>query len=82
MFFDVKLVHTTLMKICRIVYLLAVTLGAFASTTTLAQNAKVGATLRAEPSASGKAVKVLSEAAPVNVIGRKGFWINVKLDES
>lgn len=70
------------MKICRVVYLLAVTLGAFASTTTLAQNAKAGATLRAEPSASGKAVKVLSEAAPVNVIGRKGFWINVKLDES
>ena len=59
--------------------MLAVALSAFASTTTHAQNAKAGATLRAEPTASGKVVKVLSEAAPVNVIGRKGFWINVKI---
>lgn len=70
------------MRIWRLVCLLAVIWGAFASTTTHAQNAKAGATLRAEPSSSGKVVKVLSEVAPVNVIDRKGFWINVKLDES
>lgn len=70
------------MRILRVVCLLGVTLSAFASTTTHAQSAKAGATLRAEPTASGKVVKVLSEAAPVDVIGRKGFWINVKVVES
>ena len=67
-----------ILRVC----LLGVTLSAFASTTTHAQSAKAGATLRAEPTASGKVVKVLSEAAPVDVIGRKGFWINVKVVES
>ena len=70
------------MRILRVVCLLGVTLSAFASMTTHAQSAKAGATLRAEPTASGKVVKVLSEAAPVDVIGRKGFWINVKVVES
>ena len=70
------------MRILRVVCLLGVTLSAFASTTTHAQSAKAGATLRAEPTASGKVVKVLSEGAPVNVIGRKGFWINVEVSDS
>jgi uncharacterized protein YraI len=70
------------MRILRVVCLLAVALSAFLSTTTHAQSAKAGATLRAEPTAGGKVVKVLSEAAPVNVIGRKGFWINVKVVDS
>jgi uncharacterized protein YraI len=70
------------MTIWRVVCVLAVTLSAFASSTTHAQNAKAGATLRAEPTANGKVVKVLSEAVPVNVIGRKGFWINIKVAES
>ena len=70
------------MRILRVVCLLGLTLSAFSSTTAHAQNAKAGATLRAEPTASGKVVKVLSEGTPVNVIGRKGFWINVEVSDS
>ena len=50
--------------------------------TTYAQNAKAGAKLRSEPSASGNIVRVLSQETPVDLIGRKGFWINVKVAES
>lgn len=71
------------MSIWKITHLLAVALSAWAlSMAAHAQNAKAGATLRAEPSATGKVVKVLGQEAPVTLLGRKGFWINVKVSES
>ena len=71
------------MRIWKHVCLLAVAFSTLAlSMTTYAQNAKAGAKLRSEPSASGNIVRVLSQETPVDLIGRKGFWINVKVAES